>query len=41
MNNTGLVCNKYGFFSKSGYKEIEESYKNLLILYVLEDLYRK
>ena len=41
VNNTGLVCNKYGFFSKSGYKEIDESYKQQLILYTLEDLYKE
>lgn len=40
VNNTGLVCNKYGFFSKSGYKEIDESYRKQLILYVLDDLYK-
>lgn len=39
VNNTGLVCSKYGFFSKSGYKEIDEAYKKRLILYKLEDLY--
>ena len=39
VNNTGLFCNKYGFFSKSGYKEIEEAYKQNLILYSLEDLF--
>lgn len=41
VNNTGLVCSKYGFFSKSGYKDIDENYKNQLILYELEDLYKK
>ncbi len=41
VNNTGLVCNKYGFFSKSGYKEIDESHMKQLILYTLEDLYRE
>ena len=40
VNNTGLVCSKYGFFSKSGYKEIDESHKKQLILYELVDLYR-
>lgn len=40
VNNTGLVCSKYGFFSKSGYKAIDESHKKQLILYKLEDLYR-
>lgn len=40
VNNTGLICNKYGFFSKSGYKEIDENYKTQLILYTLEDLYK-
>ena len=39
INSTGLVCSKYGFFSKSGYKEIDESHKQQLILYKLEDLY--
>ena len=41
VNNTGLVCRKYGFFSKSGYKEIDESYRKQLILYELTDLYRE
>ena len=41
INNTGLVCSKYGFFSKSGYKEIDETYKKQLILYDLEDLYKE
>ncbi len=40
VNNTGLVCRRYGFFSKSGYKKIEDSYKKQLILYDLDDLYR-
>ncbi len=40
MNSTGLVCSKYGFFSKSGYKEIDEAYKKQLILYELKDLYK-
>jgi AAA+ ATPase superfamily predicted ATPase len=40
VNNTSLVCSKYGFFSKSGYKAIDESHKKQLILYKLEDLYR-
>ena len=41
VNSTGLVCSKYGFFSKSGYKEIDESFKKQLILYKLEDLYQE
>lgn len=41
VNNTGLVCSKYGFFSKSGYKEIDDTYKKLLILYELKDLYKE
>ena len=41
VKNTGLLCGKYGFFSKSGYKEIDETYKKQLILYELEDLYRE
>lgn len=40
VNSTGLVCSKYGFFSKSGYKEINESFKKQLIFYKLEDLYQ-
>ena len=40
VKNTGLICSKYGFFSKSGYKKIDESHKKYLILYKLEDLYR-
>lgn len=39
VNKTGLVCTKYGFFSKAGYKDIDEAYMNHLILYKLEDLY--
>ena len=41
VNSTGLVCNKYGFFSKYGYNEIDETYKKQLILYKLEDLYKE
>ena len=41
INSTGLVCSKYGFFSKSGYKEIDEAYKKQLILYELKDLYKE
>ena len=40
VNNTGLICSKYGFFSKTGYKEIDEEYKKQLILFTIEDLYR-
>ena len=40
VNNTGLVCSKYGFFSKSGYKEIDRAHKKQLILYELKDLYK-
>ena len=40
LNNTGLICSKYGFFSKTGYKEIDEEYKKQLILFTIEDLYR-
>ena len=39
VNDTGLVCKKYGFFSKSGYKEIDDKYKTQLILYSIEDLF--
>ena len=39
VNNTGLLCNKYGFFSKVGYKEIAEDHKKNLILYTLDDLF--
>lgn len=41
VNSTGLVCSKYGFFSKSGYKEIDEAYKKQLILYELKELYKE
>lgn len=41
VNSTGLVCNKYGFFSKSGYNEIDENHKKQLILYELGDLYKE
>ena len=40
VNKTGLVCSKYGFFSKSGYKQIDQSHMNQLILFTLEDVYR-
>ncbi len=40
VNKTGLICEKYGFFSKSGYKDIDDEYKSHLILYTLGDLYR-
>ena len=40
VNKTGLVCSKYGFFSKSGYKKIDQSHMNQLILFTLEDVYR-
>ena len=40
VNNTGLLCEKYGFFSKSGYKKIDEKYKEILILYSIGDLYQ-
>nr|WP_318712203.1 ATP-binding protein [uncultured Treponema sp.] len=39
VNNTGLICSKYGFFSKSGYKKIDEKYKKQLILYKIGDLF--
>ena len=39
VNDTGLVCKKYGFFSKSGYKEIDNKFKSQLILYSIEDLF--
>ena len=37
VNNTGLDCFKYGFFSKSGFKDID---LDNVILYILSDLYR-
>lgn len=40
VNNTGMVCSKYGFFSRAGYKEIDEKYRDQLILYSIEDLYK-
>lgn len=39
VNKTGLTCKKYGFFSKSGYKKIDDKHKQNLILYTIEDLY--
>ena len=39
VNDTGLTCKKYGFFSKSGYKEIDDECKKNLILYTIEDLF--
>lgn len=41
VNNTGLICSKYGFFSKAGYKKIDEKYKDKLILYTIGDLYKE
>ncbi len=41
VNSTGLVCSRYGFFSKSGYKKIDEPLMKQLILYKLEDLYKE
>ncbi len=40
VNETGLYCPKYGFFSKSGYKEIDDLHKAQLILYTIGDLYQ-
>ena len=37
VNITGLACFKYGFFSKSGFKDID---LDNVILYTLSDLYR-
>ena len=39
VNDTGLTCKKYGFFSKSGYKEIDAECRKNLILYTIEDLF--
>lgn len=39
VNATNLVCVKYGFFSRSGFEEIDEEYKKNLILYELKDLF--
>ncbi len=39
VNDTGLTCKKYGFFSKFGYKEIDAECKKNLILYTIEDLF--
>jgi len=39
VNDTGLVCSKYGFFSKSGYKKMDEDFKSKLILYTMNDLF--
>lgn len=36
VNNTGLSCYQYGFFSKSGFEKIERSN---VILYTLQDLF--
>lgn len=40
VNATGLICKKYGFFSKAGYKKIEGEAAKQLILYTLDDLFR-
>ena len=39
VNATGLTCRKYGFFSKSGFKNIAKEQKEKLILYELKDIY--
>ena len=39
VNKSGLVCKKYGFFSRSGFEDIDENYKQNLILYDLKDLF--
>ncbi len=39
VNACGLSCQKYGFFSRKGFKDIDEEYKENLILYELKDLY--
>lgn len=39
VNKTGLKCKKYGFFSKSGFKCIDENLKENLILYDLKSIY--
>jgi len=40
VNKCGLSCEKYGFFSKSGYGKIKSENKKNLILYKLDDLYK-
>ena len=39
VNNTGLTCSKYGFFSKSGYKKLDAGFKKNLILFDIKDLF--
>ena len=39
VNASGLNCQKYGFFSKSGFDPIDEEYRKNLILYSLDDLF--
>lgn len=39
VQNTNLKCKKFGFFSKSGFEEIREEFKENLILFELKDLF--
>lgn len=39
VNACGLKCQKYGFFSRSGFEEISSSLKDRLILFNLRDLF--
>ena len=39
VNGTGFTCEKYGFFSRSGFEEIDEQYKEKLIFFDLNDIF--
>lgn len=39
VNETGFICKKYGFFSKSGFKDLSKSFSGNLILFTLDDLF--
>lgn len=39
VNETGLMCRKYGFFSLSGFGKIDEEYKKNLILIGIKELF--
>lgn len=39
VKDSGLSCTKYGFFSKSGYKNLDAEFRQNLILYTVDDLF--
>lgn len=40
VEESGFICKKYGFFSKSGFKNLDKNFASNLILFTLEDLYK-